>query len=65
MKRTHPGGPRATWMDSEADQQDRKQRDQGALKSQKSALLGSHSHCMTAFCRYLSILICIGKVSAY
>jgi hypothetical protein len=43
MKRTHPGGPRATWMDSEADQQDRKQRNQGALKSQKSALLGSHS----------------------
>ena len=31
-------------MESEADHQDLKQRNQTALKSQETALLGSHSH---------------------
>ena len=45
MKRAHAGGPRATSMESlGSSSKDRKQRNQTALKSQKSALLGSHSH---------------------
>ena len=44
VKRTHAGGPRATCMESEAGHQDRRQRNQTALISQRTALLGTHDH---------------------
>jgi hypothetical protein len=47
MKYAHAGGPRATSMESEADHQNRKQRNQTALKSQITALLDSHPQLRT------------------